>query len=104
MNNLSVKNKDKDTLEKVVLSETLSWKAKGILSWFYANSNRKIRVTIQLLVDEHKGGKHLISTGLKELRKTGYLTIEQYRDSSGRIAGYYYTVNFLPNRNAAHRA
>lgn len=64
----------------------LSAKAKGILCYLLSlPSNWKIH--IKELVNHFSDGEDSIRSGLKELQKFGYLTIERIRDDKGRVIG-----------------
>ena len=86
------KTKYYTTISNIVLNDTeLSWRAKGL--WAYMMSlPDDWDYSIRGLATRAKDGRDSVSSGLNELKKHGYLTVESVRDSCGRIVDSEYTI------------
>lgn len=70
----------------------LSWKAKGILSWLFNNSNN-CYLTLNEIRKSSKDGIESTTTGINELIKSGYIKREIIRkEKIGIIVGYKYIL------------
>ncbi|WP_302361370.1 helix-turn-helix domain-containing protein [uncultured Megasphaera sp.] len=79
-------------ISNIVLNDIrLSWRAKGL--WAYMMSlPDDWDYSIRGLATRAKDGRDSVISGLNELKKYGYLTVETVRDSCGRIVDSEYTI------------
>lgn len=86
------KTKYYTTISNIVLNDIrLSWRAKGL--WAYMMSlPDDWDYSIRGLATRAKDGRDSVMSGLNELKKHGYLTVETVRDSCGRIVDSEYTI------------
>lgn len=86
------KTKYYTTISNIVLNDIrLSWRAKGL--WAYMMSlPDDWDYSIRGLATRAKDGRDSVMSGLNELKKHGYLTVESVRDSCGRIVDSEYTI------------
>ena len=90
------KNSNYSVISNVHLQdESLSWKAKGILSYLLSKPDDWQVYTAQLK-KASKDGKDATSSGLRELIDAGYVTRDIIRDKAGRITGRDYVVHECP--------
>ena len=75
--------------------KTLSWKAKGILSYILCKPD-DWQIYIAELSKHAKDGKDSTRTGVNELIKAGYIIRTRVHDENGKFAGYDYQVHESP--------
>lgn len=95
--------KDKDNpfvmLRKEPLQDdSLSWKAKGILSYLLSLPD-DWQIYETELIKHSIDGRDSLKSGIAELLKAGYLTREPSRNEQGHFKGYKYKVYELNHRN-----
>lgn len=93
-----VKNKDNPyvMLNKGLLDDkTLSWKAKGILSYLLSMPD-DWKVYEQEISNHSTDGIRSTRSGIKELMDVGYIKRHQIKDNKNRFAGYEYEVHEFP--------
>lgn len=74
---------------------TISFKAKGILSMFLSLP-KNWNYSVSGLAAISKEGKNGILSGLKELEATGYLERHRYRNERGRLGDSEYVIYEIP--------
>jgi hypothetical protein len=90
-------NKDKNnpyvvTHRKWIDDERMSAKAKGIMIYLLSLPD-DWKIYLHELKNHFKDGVKSISSGIKELKKLGYITRHSLRDSKGKFEGYEYLVH-----------
>lgn len=97
----TVKNRENPyvMIDKNIFTDTrLSWKAKGLLGYFLSRpDNWTIR--IDDLVKQSKDGRDSVYSGLRELKKCGYIVQVAYRLKNGRIDHFEHHVYEQPLEN-----
>lgn len=79
-------------IPKSVLDERrLSWKAKGILAYLLSKN-----ATLNDLRIRGRDGPDAVRSGLKELRKLGYVVCYSVRDDNGKIIEWEWRVSDAP--------
>lgn len=68
----------------------LSWKAKGILSYFFFSGEKDF--SVRRLADMAKDGPSGVNAGLKELESCGLLKIKMVRGQGGKFCGSEYVL------------
>ena len=94
-----MKNKENPyvMIDKNMLSNSsLSWKAKGILSYLLSLPD-DWKIFENELVNHSKDGRESLRSGIKELISAGYIARIQLRDEMGRMSGYEYQVYEEPS-------
>ena len=92
------KNKDNPYVmidKRAINDDRLSWKAKGILSYCLSMPD-DWTFYVSELVKHAIDGISSLRAGLKELEDAGYITKEQTRDITGKIAGFEWIVYESP--------
>lgn len=79
---------DNEPLEK----DTLSWKAKGILTYLMSKPE-DWEVKLWQLKQASKDGRDSTEAGLRELIEHGYIKRTRLKDAKGRFCGYDYVVS-----------
>lgn len=69
----------------ITRDESLSFKALGLVTYL-ASHTAGFRLSREFIINSHRDGRDAVETGLRELRDSGYLTVEQARDEEGRMA------------------
>lgn len=80
---------------QVLRNESLTWKARGILSYLLSMPD-DWQIYLKELVKRAPDGIDSLRSGIKELEALGYITKEQARDEKGKMAGYEYIVHETP--------
>lgn len=83
-------------IDKTFLNDDrLSWKAKGLLSYFLSKPD-DWRILVNDLIKRSKDGERAVRSGLKELEENGYLTNEPIKNQKGQIEYWEKTVYERP--------
>ena len=80
----------------ILNDKKLSLKAKGLLSGLLSLRPDYDRLSIEHLAEIYDTGTTLIRSGVQELKKAGYLEIEQKYDARGHYAGYEWRLSDHP--------
>lgn len=84
-------------IDKTFLSDDrLSWKAKGLLSYFLSKPD-DWTILVSDLIKRSTDGEKAVRSGLKELEKLGYLENYPVKDERGRIKYWEKVVYERPN-------
>ena len=90
------KNANYTTMSNYHLRDnTISFKAKGILSMFLSLP-KNWNYSVSGLAAISKEGKDGILSGLKELEAAGYLERHRYRNERGRLGNSEYVIYEIP--------
>lgn len=73
----------------------LSWKAAGIL-WYLLSRPDGWKFNRSDLVNRHTDGEAAVKSGLRELRKHGYLRMERVKEDGGQFGRYQWRVAETP--------
>lgn len=91
------KNKDYTVISNHHLRDkNLSLKAKGLLSQMLSLPD-DWQYSVEFLVSMNREEKTAITTALKELKKAGYITVNQKRNRENGQIAYEYNVYEIPN-------
>ena len=91
------KTKNYTTVSNVhLMDETLSLKAKGLMTIMLALPNDEWELTINGLAQLSKDQKDAVSSALKELEQANYLVKKQRFDERNKFNGYDYTLYEVP--------
>jgi hypothetical protein len=86
-------------LDKFFIEDpVLSWKAKGLLSYFLSRPN-DWKINYKDLIKKATDGKDAVTSCLKELQKRGYINYYQKRDENGLFGEWVYDVYERPEYN-----
>ncbi|MDD4275162.1 MAG: hypothetical protein PHG14_15710 [Desulfobacter postgatei] len=86
------KNSNYSVISNVHLQdETLSWKAKGILSYLLSKPDNW-QVYIAHLKNQSTDGRDSTSSGVRELINAGYISRDYTRNEAGQMTGRSYVV------------
>lgn len=86
------KNSNYSIISNVHLQdETLSWKAKGILSYLLSKPDNW-QVYIAHLKNQSTDGRDATASGIRELINAGYLSRDYTRNEAGQMTGRSYVV------------
>ena len=86
------KNSNYSVISNVHLQdESLSWKAKGILSYLLSKPD-DWQIYIAHLKNQSTDGKDATASGIRELIEAGYITRDYTRNEAGQIIGRDYVV------------
>jgi hypothetical protein len=80
---------------EILENTTLSWKAKGLLSYLLSKPN-DWTVILEHLCTQASDGMTSLRSGIDELIKEGYIIRERERLESGSYGGIEYTVYETP--------
>ena len=80
----------------LLLDDRISFKAKGLMAYLVDKPDGWY-FTIEGIVAQCKEGKESIMSGLKELRKFGYLEFIQERDHQGKYCCCEWVLNQMPD-------
>lgn len=80
----------------------LSWKAKGLMGYFLSRPD-DWQIAVGDLIKRSTDGRDSVYSGLRELKRYGYLQEAIYRDPQGRITAREYLVYEQPVVSAAIR-
>ena len=81
----------------------LSYKARGLLAFILSHDN-DWEVHVETLINESdEDGRASVQTGLQELTKLGYATLEIERDTHGQVRGKQYCIYDTPGHVPKHR-
>jgi len=92
------KNKDNPFVmidRRPIENSTLSWRAKGVLTYLISRPENWI-VRLGDLVKRSPDGVFAVRAALKELSKAGHITRREERDESGRFKQYVLEVHEIP--------
>lgn len=81
--------------QRAIEDRRLSWAARGLLSYMLSRSD-DWKVSVNDLCRRGDLGRDGIYRLLRDLRETGYVRLERYRDPQGRIRGSTYIVQEIP--------
>ena len=73
---------------------SLSWKAKGILAYLLGKPSNWI-LRIEDICNHAADGRAAVVAGIRELRKAGYVKLEQVR-AEGKISAWRYSISDRP--------
>ena len=86
------KNSNYSVISNVHLQDnSLSWKAKGILSYLLSKPDNW-QIYIAQLKNESTDGRDSTASGIRELINAGYITREYSRNAAGQMTGRDYVV------------
>lgn len=86
-------------LDKSLLEDkSLSWKAKGLLSYLLSRPE-DWKVKVKHLVNQSTDGRDAVYSILKELRNAGYIQLNVSRDGNGKVTENIYDVYEKPVKN-----
>ena len=96
------KNKTKEdpytrVANSIIRDDRLSWKARGLMTYLMSLPDDWI-VYISELVKHAPDGKDSLTSGMNELRKYGYVSLEPQRDPQGRITHWQYEIYEEPQQ------
>jgi len=87
------KNSNYSVISNVHLQdESLSWKAKGILSYLLSKPDNW-QVYVAHLKNQSTDGRDATASGIRELIDAGYITRDYSRNEAGQITGRDYVVH-----------
>lgn len=72
----------------VICDKRISWKALGLYMWIVSQNES---FTLADMVRAHKDGSQSVSSGIKELKKFGYLDVKPINDN-GKFCGSQWTI------------
>lgn len=85
-----------------VEDETLSWKAKGIMSYLFSKPD-DWQIYQTQLEKVSTDGKASVRTTINELLDKGYMTREKRRKGNGDFDGYDYTLHEYPVKHGVRK-
>jgi len=77
--------------KRIFANTSLSWKAKGILGYLLSKPDDWV-IRISDLIKQSTDGRDAVYSGVKELRKAGYVELVDVRNESGKIISWEYLV------------
>jgi len=73
--------------KRIFANTSLSWKAKGILGYLLSKPDDWV-IRISDLIKQSTDGRDAVYSGVKELRKAGYVELVDVRNESGKIISW----------------
>ncbi len=83
----------------ILKDKRLSWKAKGIMSFLLSHSNSWIFYKSELMKHSDKDGRESFTSGIRELKETGYLEIIKIKNDKGQFIGNQWLLHNSPKEN-----
>ena len=80
---------------EMLRNATLSWKARGLLCYLLSLPD-DWTVNLKHLTTQAPDGRDSLLTGIAELRKAGYIKLQEVRSTQGKFAGVEYYVYDIP--------
>jgi hypothetical protein len=88
---------------QLVRDDRLSWKARGIFSYLWSQSDNW-NFYVSEIAKHSPDGKTSLQTGLKELEELGYLKRKPRQDNQNKLAGFDWILSdFPPDRKPVQR-